>query len=248
MNKTFFIADLHLHRDRTDITDLFCHFLRQDAVGSNALYILGDLFEVWFGDDNPCPMIKHVSERLKELNDTGVPIYFIHGNRDFTLGKRFCKQSGMTLLPESKVIDLYGTPALIMHGDSLCTRDVAYQKFRKRSRNPIIKALLLSLPFSLRQKIAGDIRKKSKESNKSLSLEIMDVTQSEVERELVEHNVQLMIHGHTHRPDRHHFNVDGQAMERIVLGDWYDQGSTLVITPNSMSLENQQFISTKVTQ
>jgi len=248
MNKTLFIADLHLHRDRTDITDLFCHFLRHDALGCDALYILGDLFEVWFGDDNPCPMIKHVSERLKELNETGVPIYYIHCNRDFTIGKRFCKQSGMILLPESKVIDLYGTPALIMHGDSLCTRDVAYQKFRKRSRNPIVKALLLSLPFSMRQKIAGDIRNKSKTANKKISLDIMDVTQSEVEKEMMSHNVQLMIHGHTHRPDRHHFSVNNQAMERIVLGDWYEQGSNLVVTPETMSLENQQFISPKVTQ
>ena len=246
MSKTLFIADLHLHRDRDDITDLFCHFLANDAIGCDALYILGDLFEVWFGDDNPCPMIKLVSERLKALNDTGVPIYYIHGNRDFTIGKRFCKQSGMILLPESKVIDLYGTPALIMHGDSLCTRDVAYQKFRKRSRNPIVKFLLLSLPFKTRQKIAGDIRNKSKASNKKISLEIMDVTQSEVEKDMTDAGVQLLIHGHTHRPDRHHFDLNGQPAERIVLGDWYDQGSSLVVTKDSMSLENQAFISPKV--
>ncbi|MGB1297999.1 MAG: UDP-2,3-diacylglucosamine diphosphatase [Psychrobium sp.] len=246
MSKTLFIADLHLHRDRTDITDLFCHFLRHDAIGCDALYILGDLFEVWFGDDNPCPMIKHVSERLKELNDTGVPIYYIHGNRDFTIGKRFCKQSGMILLPEHKVVDLYGTPALIMHGDSLCTRDVAYQKFRKRSRNPIVKFLLLSLPFAMRKKIAGDIRSKSKSSNKQLTLEIMDVTQSEVEKDMTDNGVQLLIHGHTHRPDRHHFELNGKPAERIVLGDWYEQGSSLVVTPDGMSLENQAFISPKV--
>ncbi len=247
MSKTLFIADLHLHRDRDDITDLFCHFLENDAIGCDALYILGDLFEVWFGDDNPCPMIKRVSERLKALNDTGVPIYYIHGNRDFTIGKRFCKQSGMILLPESKVIDLYGTPALIMHGDSLCTRDVAYQKFRKRSRNPIVKFLLLSLPFKTRQKIAGDIRNKSKASNKKISLEIMDVTQSEVEKDMKNAGVQLLIHGHTHRPDRHHFDLHGQPAERIVLGDWYDQGSALVVTKDGMSLENQAFISPQIT-
>ena len=247
MSKTLFIADLHLHRDRDDITDLFCHFLENDAIGCDALYILGDLFEVWFGDDNPCPMIKRVSERLKALNDTGVPIYYIHGNRDFTIGKRFCKQSGMILLPESKVIDLYGTPALIMHGDSLCTRDVAYQKFRKRSRNPIVKFLLLSLPFKTRQKIAGDIRNKSKASNKKISLEIMDVTQSEVEKDMTNAGVQLLIHGHTHRPDRHHFDLHGQPAERIVLGDWYDQGSALVVTKDGMSLENQAFISPQIT-
>jgi len=247
MNKTLFIADLHLHRDRTDITDLFCHFLRHDALGCDALYILGDLFEVWFGDDNPCPMIKQVSERLKELNDTGVPIYFIHGNRDFTIGKRFCKQSGVILLPEKQVIDLYGKPALIMHGDSLCTRDISYQKFRKRSRNPIIKNLLLSLPFAWRKKIAGDIRQKSKESGKTTTLEIMDVTQTEVEKDMLDFNVDLLIHGHTHRPDRHEFVVNEQSMERIVLGDWYDQGSTLVVTPENMSLEYQQFISPKIT-
>lgn len=247
MTKTLFIADLHLHRDRTDITDLFCHFLRHDAVGADALYILGDLFEVWFGDDNPCPMIKHVSERLKELNETGVPIYFIHGNRDFTLGKRFCKQSGVTLLPEKKVIDLYGTPALIMHGDSLCTRDVAYQKFRKRSRNPIIKGIFFLFPFSWRKKIAGDIRQKSRESGKKNTLEIMDVTQTEVVKDMQDFHVNLLIHGHTHRPDRHLFTINEQPVERIVLGDWYDQGSTLIVTPEKMSLETQQFISPKVT-
>jgi UDP-2,3-diacylglucosamine hydrolase len=153
----------------------------------------------------------------------------------------------MILLPESKVIDLYGTPALILHGDSLCTRDVAYQKFRKRSRNPIIKCIFLLFPYEWRKKIAGDVRKKSKESGKTNSLEIMDVTQTEVEKDMQHYNVDLLIHGHTHRPDRHSFVVNEQPMERIVLGDWYDQGSTLVVTPENMSLENQQFISPKVT-
>ncbi|MDP2561273.1 UDP-2,3-diacylglucosamine diphosphatase [Psychrobium sp. 1_MG-2023] len=242
MPKTLFIADLHLSDDRTDISDLFCHFLAHNAVGADALYILGDLFEVWFGDDNPNPFNYQIAAAIKQLADTGVPVYFIHGNRDFTVGKRFAKASGMTILPEKMVIDLYGHNALIMHGDSLCTLDVAYQKFRKKSRKKWWQAIMLSLPLFYRQKLANDARKRSQENNKEKSQTIMDVTQSEVVSEMQTFNVDLLIHGHTHRPNRHNFDVEGKTFERIVLGDWYEQGSLLEVTPQGMSLINQAFL------
>ncbi len=241
MQKTLFIADLHLIDERDDISQLFVQFLQHDAIDCDALYILGDLFEVWVGDDNKTPFNQHIAKHIKVLSDTGVPIYFIHGNRDFSIGKKFAKQSGMILLPESHVIDLYGTQTLIMHGDSLCTLDIAYQKFRKKSRNKWWLTMMLCLPLSYRKKIARQARERSQLSNQGKTADIMDVTQSEVELQMSRYKVQLMIHGHTHRPNRHLFSLNGQQAERIVLGDWYDQGSILQVTPDSISLLNQQF-------
>ena len=209
MPHTLFIADLHLENDRQDISDLFCQFLATDARKCDALYILGDLFEVWIGDDNPCPFHAHIAKQIKILSDSGVPVYFIHGNRDFTIGKRFAKQSGVILLPEAQVIDLYGQPTLIMHGDSLCTLDVAYQKFRKTSRKKWWQAIMLSLPLWYRKKLARDVRNKSKANKQTADLSIMDVTQSEVEIQMQRFNVTRLIHGHTHRPNIHHFDVAG---------------------------------------
>lgn len=242
MSHTLFIADLHLEQDRQDISDLFCHFLKTDARKADALYILGDLFEVWFGDDNPCPFPTFIASQIKALSDSGVPVYYIHGNRDFTIGKRYAKQSGMILLPEAKVVDLYGNPTLIMHGDSLCTLDVAYQKFRKKSRTWWWKAIMLSLPLSFRQKMARDIREKSKEKKSDIDLTIMDVTQSEVELQMQRFGVTRLIHGHTHRPGIHHFEINDKKYERIVLGDWYEQGSLLKVTAQGVDLQSQAFI------
>jgi UDP-2,3-diacylglucosamine hydrolase len=147
----------------------------------------------------------------------------------------------MTILPEQDVIDLYGRAALIMHGDELCTRDAAYQKFRKKSRGWWWPRLMLLLPLSMRKNIAEKGRETSKNNQKQLTAEIMDVTQSEVEDVMRQHQVDLLIHGHTHRPNDHHFNIDGKPVQRIVLGDWYDQGSILVATPDSLTLETRQF-------
>jgi len=236
------MADLHLESDRPDISDLFSQFLKTDATKADALYILGDLFEVWFGDDNPCPFPALIAGQIKALSDSGVPVYYIHGNRDFTIGKRYAKQSGMMLLPEAKVVDLYGHPTLIMHGDSLCTLDVAYQKFRKKSRTWWWKGMMLSLPLSYRQKMARDIREKSKQNKQGADLTIMDVTQDEVAFQMQKFGVDRLIHGHTHRPNIHEFELEGKSCQRIVLGDWYTQGSILKVTAQEVDLQSQAFI------
>lgn len=240
MSVTYFISDLHLSADRQDINNCLFHFLQTEAIHADALYILGDLFEVWIGDDNVTPFSESIAAALKNLSAT-VPIYFIHGNRDFAIRQAFADRAGMTILPEQYVIDLYGRRALLMHGDELCTRDVEYQKFRKKSRSWWWPRLMLLLPLKTRQKIANDGRETSKNNQKQLTAEIMDVTQSEVELAMQRHNVDLLIHGHTHRPNVHKFNVNNKPMKRIVLGDWYDQGSILIADAHHLSLENRAF-------
>ncbi len=238
---TYFIADLHLAQNRPDITACFLSFLQNDAPKAEVLYILGDLFEYWVGDDDDSSFIVEISQAIKTLSMLGCKIYFIHGNRDFLLGKRFAKQSGMELLPETTLIDLYGKPVVIMHGDTLCTRDVGYQKFRKKSRSWWWQAIIKSLPLSVRRKIANNYRDQSASATAMKSQDIMDVTESEVINCLSQHQSQLMIHGHTHRPDIHDIVVSNQAAQRIVLGDWYEQGAWLKATPDSIELMNSPF-------
>ena len=240
MSVTYFISDLHLSADRQDINNCLFHFLQTEAIHADALYILGDLFEVWIGDDNVTPFSESIAAALKSLSVT-VPIYFIHGNRDFAIRQAFADRAGMTILPEQYVIDLYGRRALLMHGDELCTRDVEYQKFRKKSRSWWWPRLMLLLPLKTRKKIANDGRETSKNNQKQLTAEIMDVTQSEVELAMHRHNVDLLIHGHTHRPNVHNFMLNNKPMQRIVLGDWYDQGSILIADAQHLSLENRAF-------
>ena len=234
---TLFIADLHLAADRPDITAAFLRFLREKAVSAQALYILGDLFEVWIGDDNPEPLLAEVANALKVLSNTGVALYFIHGNRDFFLRKAYADRCGMTLLPPSQVIDLYGTPTLIMHGDSLCTLDIAYQKFRKWWNQPWWQWLILATPLWYRQHLARKARRISKQDKQQKSAMIMDVTPEEVPRVMREYQVDYLIHGHTHRPAVH--EMPGQADKmayRYVVGDWYQQCSYLAITPKQWTL------------
>jgi len=240
MSVTYFISDLHLSADRQDINNCLFRFLQTEAVRADALYILGDLFEVWIGDDNVTPFSESIAAALKSLS-ASVPIYFIHGNRDFAIRQAFADRAGMTILPEQYVINLYGRRALLMHGDELCTRDVEYQKFRKKSRSWWWPRLMLLLPLKTRQKIANDGRETSKNNQKQLTAEIMDVTQSEVELAMQRHKVDLLIHGHTHRPNVHNFTVNDKPMKRIVLGDWYDQGSILIADAQNLSLEDRAF-------
>lgn len=243
MSTTYFIADLHLSADRPDITLCLEQFLTKQAPNADALYVLGDLFEVWIGDDDINEFTSRVTTAFKRLSDTGIPIYFIHGNRDFLIRERFAKNAGMTLLPEEKVIDLYGEPTLIMHGDQLCTLDVAYQKFRKKARGWWWPRLILMLPLSTRRNIAAKGRKKSQENQQQLSQDIMDVTPSEVITRLESHRVTRLIHGHTHRPAVHHITLGTEQAERIVLGDWYTQGSVLTVTPEGYHLAQHPFSS-----
>ena len=236
MSQTLFVSDLHLDQKRPHIIAAFCRFL-QECSSADALYILGDLFEYWIGDDDPAIGLEPAISAIRELSNTGVPVYFIHGNRDFLIGKRFAKQTQCKILAEETVLDLYGTPTLIMHGDTLCTDDIAYQKYRAKARNPWIQKPLLMLSVQRRLKIAEGLRNKSKSATQEKPEDIMDVNQLAVEQVMQKHNVNHLIHGHTHRPAEHEFNLGGNSYRRIVLGDWYDQGSVLRCTTETMKLE-----------
>ncbi|WP_370302890.1 UDP-2,3-diacylglucosamine diphosphatase [Rheinheimera baltica] len=236
---TLFIADLHLAADRPDITAAFLHFLRAQAIHADALYILGDLFEVWIGDDNPEPLLDTVATALATLS-AQVPVYFIHGNRDFVLRQGYASRAGMQLLPQLQVINLYGTPTLIMHGDSLCTLDIAYQKFRKWWNQPWWQWLLLKTPIAYRQRLAAKARRKSAEHKARYASQqqpqIMDVTPDEVPKVMADAGVLKLIHGHTHRPTVHQLEVNGKAAQRYVLGDWYTQSSYLKVSASQWQL------------
>jgi UDP-2,3-diacylglucosamine hydrolase len=227
---TLFISDLHLDGARPDITAQFLDFLDREARRAQALYILGDLFEAWIGDDDPDPDKRRVIQGLRAVTNAGVPTFLIHGNRDFLIGKRFCRETGVQLLTDGTVIDLYGRRVLLMHGDLLCTDDHAYQRLRRIVRNPIVQFVMRRLTLRRRQKLAERMRAGSKEHIASMDIaapDIMDVNQDEVRRTLARFGVDCIIHGHTHRPAVHELQIDGHAATRIVLGDWYEQGSVL---------------------
>ena len=233
---TLFIADLHLCTEEPAITAGFLRFLAGDARKADALYILGDLFEAWIGDDDPNPLHREMAAAIKALTDSGVPCFFIHGNRDFLIGKRFARESGMTLLPQEKVLNLYGRKVLIMHGDTLCTDDAGYQAFRAKVHQPWLQKLFLSLPLFIRQRIAAKMRAGSLAANSSKSLEIMDVNPQAVINEMEKHQVQWLIHGHTHRPAVHEVTANAQPAFRVVLGAWHTEGSMVKVTPSDVEL------------
>lgn len=240
LNKTtLFIADLHLSAERPDITAAFLRFMQQEAVQADALYVLGDLFEFSIGDDEPSTLNDEVAAAFKVCVEQGTPVYFIHGNRDFMVGRRFARQAGVTLLPEHKVIDLYGERTLIMHGDTLCIDDAGYQRYRRVTRWRWLQWIFLRLPLKFRMNIADGIRSKSAQSKDVKVMQVMDVNQAEVERQMQRYKVHSLIHGHTHRPNIHTFTLKEQAAQRIVLGDWYTQGSVLVVTPQGCDLQNR---------
>ncbi len=235
---TLFIADLHLSPLRPDITACFLRFMQREAPQAEKLYVLGDLFEFWIGDDDNSPFNTSIKNAFKALTQQGVECFFIQGNRDFLLGKRFCAETGMTLLPDTAVIDLYGTPTLILHGDTLCTRDEKYQEFRKTVHQKWLQTLFHWIPLFIRRKIVSNVQAKIKKQKHRKHMDIMDVTPDEVVHELEKNNVIHMIHGHTHRPDIHQHKTANGMATRIVLGDWYEQGSILVC--NSTGCEPQQ--------
>ena len=217
---TLFISDLHLEESRPDITEAFLGFLDGKASGVDQLYILGDFFEAWIGDDERTPLQEQIATALRKLRDSGTRIFLMHGNRDFLIGQDFCDRAGATLLDDPTVIDLYGTPTLLMHGDSLCTADVEYQKFRANMRNPQWQQMILQRPLKDRQQMARQLREISMAKNQGKEEFIMDVTPEEVVKDLEKHGVQRMIHGHTHRPAVHELTANGSPAKRIVLGDW----------------------------
>lgn len=233
---TLFISDLHLDASRPKITDLFLAFLAGEARGSEALYILGDLFEAWLGDDDPDPHHVRVAAALAELSAAGVPVYFLVGNRDFLLGEDYARRAGMTLLTEPVRLDLYGIPALLLHGDVLCTDDTEYQAFRAMVRDPDWQKAFLARPLEERRMMAAQAREQSRSRGQSLDEDIMDVNADAVAEAFRTHAVPRMIHGHTHRPNIHHIEVDGKPRERIVLGDWYEQGSVLRVGEDQAEL------------
>ncbi|MDI3359839.1 UDP-2,3-diacylglucosamine diphosphatase [Lelliottia sp. V89_10] len=233
---TLFIADLHLQTEEPAITAGFLRFLRGEALSADALYILGDLFEAWIGDDDPNPLHRDMAAAIKALVDSGVPCFFIHGNRDFLIGKGFARESGMTLLPEEKVLDLYGRKVLIMHGDTLCTDDTGYLAFRAKVHTPWIQTLFLALPLFIRNRIAAKMRAGSKAANSSKSMTIMDVNPQAVVDVMEKHRVQWLIHGHTHRPDVHTLTANGEPAHRVVLGAWHTEGSMVKVTPDGVEL------------
>lgn len=233
---TAFISDLHLDASRPAITATFRRFLAGEARRLDALYILGDLFEVWIGDDDPDPHHQTVKNDIKALADAGVPVSFMHGNRDFLIGERFAAETGVTLLDDPTIIDLYGTPTLLTHGDALCTDDIEYQAFRRTARDPEQQRRFLSMPIPARREFAAQTHAEGRRRQQDKSMEIMDVNREAVAELLREQDVNRMIHGHTHRPDTHRFNVDGIERTRIVLGDWYEQGSVLRCDENGCEL------------
>ena len=229
---TLFISDLHLDAERPAITELFGRFVEEEARGAEALYILGDLFEAWVGDDDPSETGRYVAEQLASLRGRGVPVYFQRGNRDFLLGNGYAARAGMAILPDPAVILLHGQPTLLMHGDLLCTDDAAYQQFRAQTRDPRWQAQFLAQPLEARLAFARQARAASQSRHAELlgagTMEAMtDVAPDTVASTLARFGVDTLIHGHTHRPAVHALDVDGRACQRVVLGDWYEQGSVL---------------------
>ena len=237
MPRTLFISDLHLDDGRPQITRLFLDFLQTRACGSDALYILGDLFEAWIGDDDQSAMNTSVCRGLSECAASGTPVFVMHGNRDFLLGEQFATQGNCTLLQDPAPIDLYGIPTLLMHGDLLCSDDTEYQAFREMVRNPQWQAGFLNKPLEDRRDIALEMRALSQEKTGGKAESIMDVNPAAVVNVMTENRVPRLIHGHTHRPDIHDLLIAGRPAQRIVLGDWYEQGSVLECSPEGCRLQ-----------
>lgn len=229
---TLFISDLHLEDSRPRMTELLLGLLSGRAREADALYILGDLFEYWIGDDFVSPTAEAVADATRDLADFGVPVYFMHGNRDFLLGPEYARRAGMELLPDTLVVDLHGTATLLLHGDTLCTDDAAYQSFRRQVRDPQWQEAFLARSPEERVAVAQQARDASKQHTSAASMEIMDVNDAAVKEAFGKHGVQHMIHGHTHRPAFHEHELAGGATgHRIVLADWYQKGSVLHVTP-----------------
>ena len=233
---TLFISDLHLSKERPEINTLFHQFLETEARRARALYILGDLFEAWLGDDLVLPEYQASIQAMHSLTSQGVPLYVMHGNRDFLLSSGFAEMSGCTLLYEPSVIDLYGVKTLLLHGDILCTDDVEYLKFRKMVRDPQWQKSFLSQPAEARIATAEKYRSTSKTETATKAENIMDVNQDAVVNAMRDAGVTRLIHGHTHRPAVHNLSIDGTESQRLVLGDWFRQGSVLECSEQACQL------------
>ncbi len=222
-----FVSDVHLDSSAPQATEQFLEFLRMHAASAEALYILGDLFEVWVGDDDPSPDKASIIEALQELTAKGVACFIIHGNRDFLLGRRFCDRTGCRLLQDPVIIELDGERVLVTHGDALCTDDHAYQELRSSVRTVEWQRRFLALPFAVRDHLANRARAGSKAHNARTAPRIQDVNPAAVATAFRTARVRRMIHGHTHRPGIHDLVIDDEPAQRIVLGAWYEEGSYL---------------------
>ena len=230
------ISDLHLQEERPDITRAFLDFLGGRARSAEALYILGDFFEAWIGDDAMTPFQSSICAALRALSDGGTKIFLMHGNRDFLIGSTFCKKAGCTLLADPSVVRLNGEPVLLMHGDSLCTLDQGYMRLRRVLRNPLTLFVLRNLPLSTRHKLARKLRSESRAQTRMKASDIVDVTPEEVPRVMRQHGVSTLIHGHTHRPAVHAVQIGDLPGRRIVLGDWDAQGWVLQVDEHRFDL------------
>nr|VFJ73060.1 MAG: UDP-2,3-diacylglucosamine hydrolase [Candidatus Kentron sp. FW] len=226
---TFFVSDVHLSEDRQGIVETFLSFLNDSIGGADTLYILGDLFDLWLGDDDTRPPHVSVTDALRRLTERGASVGVLHGNHDFLLGKAFEKQTGCRLLPDPSIVGLYGERVLITHGDTLCTDDVGYQNYRKKVRSPVYQRLFRFLPLGQRLKWAASIRNTSREAVRDKLAHTMDVNQGAVERMILTYQVRYLVHGHTHRPAIHEISLPNGIGTRIVLGDWYRKDSNAVL-------------------
>ena len=225
---TLFISDLHLCEKEPQVTRLFQHFVQHIAPGADALYILGDLFEHWAGDDDlDEPFHQPIVSALHGLAANGTRVYLMHGNRDLLMGKTLTTACGATLLSDPTLLDLYGTPTLISHGDALCTDDAAYQAFRTQVRDSNWQRTFLARPLAERKTFIEGLRSQSEQEKQTKNMDIMDVNAGAVAALLRKYNYPRLIHGHTHRPKLHRHQVDGHLCERWVLGDWHTTGNAL---------------------
>lgn len=240
-----FASDLHLSGTRPAQIDLFESFLVRASKVADSLYLLGDLFELWLGDDDDSDSHPKVMRALREFSDSGTQLFVMHGNRDFLFGPQFAEESGASLLTDWHTIDLYGTRTLLTHGDLLCTKDVQYQQFRKYVRDPGNQKTFLGHPLHERRKIAAQTQRGTKASMLEKDDFIMDVDQITVEQVMGDYDVARLIHGHTHRPATHTFVTNGRTRERVVLGDWYEDSSVVVCNHRGLNrLSAAEFVAT----
>jgi UDP-2,3-diacylglucosamine hydrolase len=235
MHSSFFISDLHLSEERPATVDLFLGFLKTQAPAAQRLYILGDLFDAWVGDDDDSELSRQVISALRSLSHD-CDIFIMHGNRDFLIGEQFSLESRATLLPDPSIILLGDTPVLITHGDQLCTQDKNYQKARKMRSDPKWISDFLAKPLDERKQFAEMYRQQSGEAKSLLADDIMDVTEAEVVNWFEKFNVSFMIHGHTHRPATHEYEIDGRECQRIVLPEWHETKALALAVDDDMEL------------
>ena len=235
---TLFISDLHLEASKPEIGEQFLSFLTGEAASADALYILGDLFESWVGDDDPNPHYALMKAGIRKLVDSGVPVFFMHGNRDFMIGEQFAKETGVTILDDPEIMEIFGAVVLLSHGDALCIDDLQYQKVRLMTRDPAWQAMMRAKPLAERIAFAEHAREQSRQYNNAVGEDIMDVNQDAVIGTFRNRGVDILLHGHTHRPAVHDIDLKDRKVRRIVLGDWYEQGSVLRWDENGPRLES----------